>query len=134
MSDMVEVQTGDLIDIALDWVVDGIESGKPLEIRHHKSGNGEWIFVHGDVPYPQGPRKFSSDWSALGPLIKKYPIVIGNHESGDPERPGEFWGSAHCYISGTRFDTWKGVEVAACRSIVAYKLGQSVMVPKELLQ
>lgn len=139
---MVEVKTGDLIGPALDWVMATIEE---LPIKHDPMGfvtganAGYWVWdespkgvmlkigVAGKSGYSP-----STDWNRLGPLIMKFPIIIGNHESGEGD--GKFWGSAHCFLSGTSFDTCHGVMVAACRAIAALKRGAVVPVPKELIQ
>ena len=145
---MVEVNAGNLVGPALDWTVATLEG---LPIRRDPMGfgmtanGGYWVWDGqpngmmlkiGGQPSKNnrnagGYYSPSTDWNTLGPLILKYPIVLGNHESGSEE--GQFWGSAHCFRSGTRFDTHKGVMVAACRAIVALKLGMVVKVPSELV-
>lgn len=145
---MVEVNTDDLIGRGLNWVMATIEG---LPIRHdpmafgRTANGGFWVWDDAltgrkmkiAVPTSQDSRNSSqyyspsTDWSQLGPLLFKYPIVIGNHESG--EEDGKFWGSAHCFVSGTSFETTHGIMVAACRAIVALKLGAVVKVPEELL-
>lgn len=128
---MIEVKTSELKGPALDWVVDAIESGKPLEIRHHKNGSGEWIFVADGVPYPSGPRKFSTDWSQGGPLIDK----MGGFElkvwlESKPETKCE----AHIHnYDGNWIVFGPTPLVAAMRCLVASKLGDTVQVPKELV-
>lgn len=143
---MVEVEVGSLIGPALDWLMATIEE---LPIRHdpmafgRTANGGYWVWddkPNGLMlkigPRPQGHKgghySPSTDWSQLGPLIMKHPIVMGNHESGDGD--GEFWGSAHCFKSGTSFETRHGVMVAACRAIAALKRGAVVQVPQELIQ
>lgn len=120
---LVEVKTAELIGPALDWVVDAIESGKPLEIRHHKNGSGEWIFVADEVPYPSGPRKFSTDWSQGGPLIEKYHISV-EATLGDAwyawSNGGDGYGPSHL--------------ISAMRCLVDAKLGDTVQIPSELIQ
>lgn len=142
----VEVEVGSLIDAALDWVMATIEE---LPIRHdpmafgRTANGGYWVWD--DKPYGMmckigpgaaGPRATltyspSTNWNQLGPLILKYPIVMGNHESGLGD--GTFWGSAHCHRSGTKFETSHGVMVAACRAIIAFVRGPVVSVPAELI-
>jgi len=62
----------------------------------------------------------STKWEQLGPLIKTRDVVLANHSSGNEETPDRFWGSAHCFHGFTRFETYDGIEVAACRSMLAY--------------
>lgn len=143
---MVEVQVGGLIDAALDWVMATIEE---LPIRHdpmafgRTANGGYWVWydeLNGMKckigPGSTGPRATltyspSTNWSQLGPLILKYPIVLGNHESGLGD--GNFWGSAHCGRSDTTYQTSHGVMVAACRAIIAFVRGPVVSVPAELI-
>lgn len=143
---MVEVQVGSLIDAALDWVMATIEE---LPIRHdpmafgRTANGGYWVWddkPQGMMckigPGAAGPRATltyspSTNWSQFGPIILKYPVVMGNHESGQGD--GTFWGSAHCYRSGTKFQTSHGVMVATCRAIIAYVHGEVVSVPAELI-
>jgi hypothetical protein len=148
---MVEVNIGDLIGPALDWAVATVEGlpirRDPMNFGISSPNGGYWVW--GDQPngvmqkiggQPSknnrnagGYYSPSTDWNQLGPLLMKYPIVLGNHESGKED--GKFWGSAHCFFSGTSFDTHKGIMVAACRSIVAFKLRAAVvMVPASLIQ
>ncbi|HDS1721766.1 DUF2591 domain-containing protein [Pseudomonas putida] len=145
---MDEVSVGDLSGPALDWAVATVE-GLPIRrdpMAFGASANGGyWIWEDGPNGRMQKiggqPSKTnrnaggfyspSTDWNTLGPLILKFPIVLGNHESGKED--GQFWGSAHCFRSGTSFETHKGVMVAACRAIVAYALGVVVKVPADLI-
>lgn len=142
---MVEVEVGTLIGDALDWALATIEG---LPIRYdpmdfgRTANGGYWVWDTAPRgkklqigPRPADGRSVTSyspstNWEQLGPLILKYPIVMGNHESGQDD--GKFWGSAHCFQSGTKFDTTDGVMVAACRAIVALKHGGRVSIPAEL--
>jgi hypothetical protein len=132
---MVEVNIGDLIGGALDWAVATLE-GLPIRLDPMAFGStangGYWVWgdkLNGtmlkigpaDSPSSRnasGRYSPSTNWNQLGPLITKYPIILGNHESGRED--GTFWGSAHCFHTGTSFETYQGVLVAACRSLVAY--------------
>lgn len=142
---MVEVAVETLIGPALDYVIATIEE---LPIRYdpmafgNTANGGYWVW-HDRLNGPKlqiGPKPASHSggyyspstrWDQLGPLVMKYPIVMGNHESGKED--GKFWGSAHCFYSETEFQTTDGVMVAACRAIVAYKLGPVVKIPRSLL-
>lgn len=145
---MVEAQVYDLTRPALDWALATIE-GLPIKLDPMAFGNtangGYWVWddkLYG-AKLKIGPSASKSDrdvdgryspstnWNQLGPLILKYPIVLGNHESGVED--GTFWGSAHCFQPGTKFNTYEGVMVAACRAIVAFKLGSVVQVPATLI-
>lgn len=130
----IEVKTAELEGAALDWAVAKAEGHEPLVVPTGRAEYSVGVILAMD----DGPKgfacRYSTEWSQLGPLIEKHAIVIGNHPSGDEDRPGEFWGSAHCFVGGTSFDTWKGIKVAACRAIVAAKLGGTVRVPADLVE
>lgn len=123
-----EVKTAELEGLALDWIVDGIESGTPLGIHHHKSGNGEWIFSHNGVPCPLGPRKFSTDQNQGGKLIDQYQIDTVFDPNGKPVVMGRLWVNQHM---STAFGPTR--LIAAMRCLCAAKLGDTVQVPKELI-
>lgn len=142
---MVEVDVDTLIGPALDWVMATLEE---LPIRHdpmafgNTANGGYWVWENrpGGQMLQIGPKPAgfsdkhyspSTRWDQLGPLILQFPIMLGNHKSVADD--GTFWGSAHCFQSGTAFETADGVMVASCRAIAAYKYGAVVAVPKALL-
>ncbi|NVL49831.1 DUF2591 domain-containing protein [Pseudomonas syringae pv. actinidiae] len=147
---LVEVKIEDLLGKALDWALATIEGlpicHDPMAFGNNANG-GYWVWEKKPmgVKLKIGPHRApasreaaahyspSTNWNQLGPLLLSYPIVLGNHESGKED--GKFWGSAHCFISGTSFDTTRGMMVAACRAMVAFKLEALVMmVPSSLVQ
>lgn len=126
MTDLIEVKTADLTGHALDWAVaqaEGLEVSLvgpqynvPWRVFWKKRGQAlEW-----DVLY--NPHE---DWALGGPLIEKYRVGFGLNSdclfavTGLDDLPGDADGSTHL--------------VAACRAIVAAKLGDTVQVPKELV-
>ncbi|MBB3017668.1 hypothetical protein FHR70_000708 [Microvirga lupini] len=128
MTRMIEVKVAELSGRALDWAVDAVVSGRPLEVRHHKSGNGEWAFFHEDIPYQQGPAPYSTDWAKGGPLIQKYRISVTG-----PGHSLGFW-SAHM-LGSEVMSSCQGLNAlqAACRRLVYERLGDTVSVPAELV-
>lgn len=128
---MIEVKTADLIGPALDWAVDWVVSGKPLDVLQKKDGSGEWAYFHEGNWFAPGPRKYSIDWSHGGPLIEKYAVKIEHF-------PGETIASkANARVAMNRTAYWQSGPtplVALCRAIVAAKLGDAVSVPEELVQ
>lgn len=129
MSEMVEVQTSELIGPALDWAVAKIE-----EVKLSQSSWSYQLRTSGGVTTPHGGKyNPSTNWSQIGPLIKKYRITLDARESDWQARIwsddlGEFVEigrqGAYCLEP----------EIAACRVLVKFKLGDTVMVPKELVQ
>jgi hypothetical protein len=130
------VKTSDLIGPALDWAV--------------ATADGEDVIVHGVGQYRYdkrggihcckygctfGPRSIthdvpgyspSEDWSQGGPLIEKYDVELWRHSGGHVV--ATIHGGKQLYSNGeTRL-------IAACRAIVAAKLGDQVDVPDELMQ
>lgn len=141
MADMVEVQTSDLIGPALDWAVAKAIGWQMVPVPADADGanSGEVIAppdLGDDFRFPPrgkiGPcyflRKWSTDWAQGGPLIDKYKVSIGHVETRD----GEFWIGSISSRDGTA-ETSDGPLVAACRAIVAAKLGDVVQVPSVLV-
>lgn len=134
MTEFVEVKTAELEGAALDWAVDAVESGNPLQILSRKDGSGEWTWFHDGVPFPSGPRKFSTDWSQGGPLIDRHHLSISG--PGCMGGPTDSLWSAYIdtgSFAGSRSWSAPTPLIAACRAIVNSVLGDTVQVPKELI-
>lgn len=131
MTNMIEVKTADLIGPALDWAVANA-AGWPVEIKphgqysnastgHKLKARSYRLWMVSDVdPEECTP---SSDWSQGGPLIEKHTSTV-THAAYD----AGWW--AH---SGNHIGEGKTPLIAACRAIVAAKLGDVVGVPTELI-
>lgn len=117
MTQMIEVKTADLVGRALDWAVAGGASDTPYWARMFQicvlTGK-----THGGIDFKYAP---SECWSQGGLLIDKHLLSLK--------------------MTGT--ETWaaivegcNGIDptplIAACRAIVAAKLGDVVSVPAEL--
>lgn len=129
---MIEVKTSELIGPALDWAVDWVVSGKPLDVLQKKNGSGEWAYFHEGNWFAPGPRKYSTDWSQGGPLIERFGCDLSCIA------PGNRW-EANCWgcdlpTPGLHLHEAETPLVAAMRAIVASKLGDAVSVPAELVQ
>lgn len=116
VTSMIEVKTADLIGPALDWVVAKVEGHDA-----HHSGGVVRTTMHGVF----GPElRYSTDWSQGGPLIEKYRTSI-------------IYSDEVCNPCAWTDDTaaWHATTplIAACRAIVAAKLGETVRCPKELM-
>lgn len=134
---MIEVKTADLIGPALDWAVAKAE-GLDHTIYFYRYG-GYWVVpVVKDGYNPERKVDWfspSTDWSQGGPLIEKYTIAL---ESADAD-PGADWrwnARFECDGAGHTGTPKCGSTplIAACRAIVAAKLGDVVQVPAELLE
>lgn len=134
---MIEVKTAELIGPALDWAVAkaiGASRGK-YEFAVGGAPWGSWIFPDG-APFKAICGKFSpsTDWSQGGPLFEKYGIGVAKffEPIDGPVMVGMEW-AAIWIDDSVRMDGPTAL-VAACRVIVAAKLGDTVPVPAELLE
>jgi len=122
----VEVKTADLIGRALDWAVAEVIQ-KPVAIIGGvvmlQNSSGDFV------------REFSpsTNWSQCGPLIEKYGLGIAKfYEPIDgPIDVGYEW-AALWRDDSARMDGPTPL-IAACRAIVAHDIGDTVMVPAELI-
>lgn len=137
MNDMIEVKTADLTGLALDYAT-GIADGRELELPGAVRGRTGLVWCDPFVIKHEGRPDFhdktrrkwspSTDWSQGGQLIQEHGKRIGLEL-----RIAE--NSASFLQSGMRIGyTASHVLIAACRAIVATKLGAMVSVPKELVQ
>lgn len=130
MTDLIEVKTSDLAGEALAWAVakaDGLEPR--LEAPHY--GNGWRVFRPSLFP-ASGSRSERYDphknWALSGPLIRKNGISLHS-----PQHPDDCW-AAWAKIDGKEIVMPGDTEIiAACRVVVAAKLGSLIQVPKELM-
>ena len=143
--EMVEVKTSELIGAALDWAVAVVEGWEPVRgstLRKVSVVLGIEIeclafagkHIEGAMPEPRSYYP-STDWSQGGPLIEKYDVWLSPITDCEPSG----W-DADVYeldgSEGTGVRTIQGCAtplIAACRAIVAAKLGDTVLVPAELL-
>ena len=120
MNEFVEVKTSDLIGPPLDWAT-------AVAIGHEPNLIALWpiVFVNGLFFSP------STSWSQGGPLIEDHKACVAIFCDGD-------WCCA--FNPGERLQDWSDSGygptplIAACRAIVRAKLGETVSVPKELMQ
>lgn len=116
--DMIEVNTSELVGPALDWATVKADEGHEEKIY----GAGAGCFVLANP---------SSCWEVGGPLIHKYAIAFAGKPGGANGN-----GTWLAYFSDGP-DAWEALGdlhlVAACRAIVAAKLGAVVSVPRQLM-
>jgi len=126
MADLIDVKTVALEGKALAWCVaratGDIEEGETFE-QVMKSTRIWWLDYE-----PQ------EDWSHGGRLIEEYGVSIVLKEDG------EWWAGIDACTQSMAGMAFRGADEygstpleAACRAIVASKLGQTVFVPAELL-
>ncbi len=134
MRTLAEVKTADLIGPALDWAVAKAAEYEPSVYRADGLDGG----VSYDIGLPTMSVKKpytrwspSMDWSQGGPLIHQYGCDLN------------CIASANCWESNCWDDDLPTPDlhlmeaetplIAACRAIVAAKLGDAVQIPAELL-
>jgi Protein of unknown function (DUF2591) len=126
MTDLIEVKTCDLQGEALGWAV-GKAEGLELELVGPAYNNPWRVFARYRATVTERTERYNpwENWALGGQLIQKYRVGFGLYTdsffavTGLDEVPGDADGSTHL--------------IAACRAIVAAKLGDAVQVPKELL-
>lgn len=126
MSDLIEVKTADLVGESLNWSV-AIVLGLNPSVVPAQYGVPARVFIQQEGMFPVR-YKPSVDWQVGGPLIEKYNISLHC-----PQSAGDVWAA---WITGGGTDIAQAGDAAlqaACRTIVATKIGLLVQVPKELL-
>lgn len=121
MSQMIEVKTADLIGPALDWAVAKAECA-PVELPAS------------DVVWHKyaGAYSPSTDWAHGGPLLRTYQIEFSINEDTDEVGASLLYWRTYGKSHRTRWSKGETHLIAACRAIVAAKLGDVVSVPAEL--
>lgn len=142
MTDMIEVKTAELVGPALDWAVAEAEGIQRFVMGNDWPGNsavsdaadrdrvvicnliGRLVVARGGWSDEWKP---SASWAQGGPLIDKHKVSIAYHNGPDC--------TPMACLSGTHpaFECGETVLIAACRAIVAAKLGGAVRVPAALV-
>lgn len=125
--EMIEVETSELVGPALDWAV-AKAVGTKIDDSH-----GKELRIDVGIGF-QSPWIPSVNWYQGGPLIDKYAISIMKPLfSGDKwvaERLNET--GEHHNGEGRQFGNT--ALIAMCRSLVSVLIGDTVSVPRELMQ
>ena len=116
----MKIKTSELSGVALDWAVAQAAGVDPL-YRVIVPGDS-WVVVNGGKFSP------STDWSQGGPLIEREQIDI---EWDGVDGQAYWWKASHQDI--VQFQIGHTPLIAACRAIVAAKLGDEVDVPEGLV-
>ncbi|GLO24434.1 phage protein NinX family protein [Pseudomonas putida] len=127
MTDFIEVKTADLAGEALGWAV-GKAEGLDLFLEPPGYNGVPWrVFARYRATVTERTDRYNpwEDWAPGGLLIQKYRVGFGLYSdsffavTGLDDMPGDADGPTHL--------------IAACRAVVAAKLGDTVQVPKELM-
>jgi hypothetical protein len=131
MTDLIEVKTADLSGEALGWAV-GKAEGLELElvgpsgyitffrVFYRRGGKASWVLERFN-PW--------EDWALGGPLIEQHMVSLHCPQSTD-----DVWAAWVITDKGEFCQGGDNAVIAACRAIVSAKLGDTVKVPKELMQ
>lgn len=124
MTDMIEVKTADLAGEALGWAV-GKAEGLYLILVPPQYGNPWRVFARYQASATEHTKRFNpwEDWALAGLLLDKHCISL-IYAFEEYEALIGMTGSGY-HPSST---------IAICRAVVAAKLGDTVQVPKELMQ
>lgn len=133
MSEFVNVETSSLEGRALDWavaIVEGWQPDRPADGQLKSNGLVILVGTH----KPDSTKRFSyspsTSWVCGGPLIEKFAIGLQSY-STELGGPPEYWVAAS-WEEGTPMLDGPTPLVAACRTIVAHKLGATISVPAAL--
>lgn len=129
MSDLIEVKTADLSGEALGWAV-GKAEGLDLYLEPPGYNGVPWrVFSRYRGSVTERSERYNpwSDWALGGPLMEANNVSIHC-----PQHDSDCWAA---WITKGGKDVVHGGRVlpAACRAIIAAKLGDTVQVPKELM-
>lgn len=139
MTDLIEVKTADLAGEALGWAV-GKAEDLDLILEPPQYGNPWRVFARYQGHATERTKRYNpwEDWALGGPLIDKHHVQTSFNGSGFNRSPtGEYWCAYACADSGQeRYPSGGGYSAltAVCMAIAQAKLGETVQVPKELMQ
>lgn len=131
MTDLIEVKTADLAGEALGWAV-GKAEGLDLQLTPPGYNGVPWrVFARYQGQAIEHTKRFNpwEDWAVGGPLIEKRMVSLHCPQSTD-----DVWAGWVITDKGEFCQAGDSAPIAACRAIVSAALGDTVQVPKELLQ
>lgn len=133
----MKINTSELEGAALDWAVAQSVGNKNVYILDGGVVYDEFIEQHGDYfPADYSP---STDWSQLGPLLEQTHCYPNRYmdECSDVVESRRFFVVTEIVdtvsVSTNILAEGPTPLIAACRAIVASKLGDTVDVPEELV-
>jgi len=130
MTDLIEVKTAHLAGEALGWAV-GKAEGLDLFLEPPGYNGVPWrVFARYQAAATEHTKRYNpwEDWAVGGPVMQKHNVSLHC-----PQPEWHYWAA---WITDNGKDVAEGADLplpAACRAIVAHKLGDTVQVPKELM-
>lgn len=130
MTDLIEAKTADLSGEALGWAV-GVAEGLTLHLEPPIYGNGWRVFAIYKGEATERCKRYNpwEAWALGGTLIERRMISLHCPQSTD-----DVWAGWVITEKGEFCHAGDSALIAATRAIVAAKLGDTVQVPKELVQ
>ncbi|MBF8806680.1 phage protein NinX family protein [Pseudomonas asiatica] len=131
MTDLIEVRVSNLSGEALGWAV-GKAEGLDVYLEPPGYNGVPWrVFARYQGEVIVHTKRYNpwEDWALGGPLIEKHMVSLHCPQSTD-----DVWAGWVITDKGEFCQAGDSAPIAACRAIVAAKLGDTVQVPKELLQ
>lgn len=129
MTDLIEVKTADLADEALGWAV-GMAEGLALHLEPPQYGNGWRVFAIYRGEATERCERYNpwEAWALGGPLIANRMVSLHCPQSTD-----DVWAGWVITVTEEFCHAGESALIAACRAMVAGRLGDTVQVPKELM-
>ncbi|MDF2491155.1 MAG: hypothetical protein K0S77_3777 [Pseudomonas sp.] len=129
MTNLIEMKTAELSGEALGWAV-GMAEGLTLYLDTPIYGNGWRVFVIHRAEATGRYERYApwESWALGGPLIENRMVSLHCPQSTD-----DVWAGWVITDSGEFCQAGNTALIAACRAIVAARLGDTVQVPKELM-
>lgn len=130
MTDLIEVRVSNISGEALGWAV-GKAEGLDVYLEPPGYNGVPWrVFARYQGEAIVHTKRYNpwEDWALGGPLIEKHMVSLHCPQSTD-----DVWAGWVITDKGEFCQAGDSAPIAACRAIVAAKLGDTVQVPKELI-
>ncbi|MFG0465584.1 DUF2591 domain-containing protein [Pseudomonas putida] len=130
MTDLIEVKTAELVGEALGWAM-GKAEGLDVFLAPPQYGNTWRVFARYRAIATEHDKRYNpwEDWALGGPMIEKHMVSLHCPQSTD-----DVWAGWVITDKGEFCQAGDSATIAACRAIVSATLGDTVQVPKELMQ
>lgn len=131
MTDLIEVNTGDLVDEPLAWAVAKAE-GLAVHLEPPQYGNPWRVFVRREGESTSRLERYNpqEDWGIGGPMIEPYELTV-EPSAWDRQRRCVLWRAQQ--EDESQYFEHANLLVAAMRAAAHAKFGNTVQVPKELM-
>ncbi|MEX5320409.1 DUF2591 domain-containing protein [Pseudomonas shirazica] len=131
MTDLIELRVSNLVGEALGWAV-GKAEGLDVYLEPPGYNGVPWrVFARFQGEAIAHTKRYNpwEDWTLGGPMIEKHMVSLHCPQSTD-----DVWAGWVITDKGEFCQAGDSAPIAAGRAIVSAKLGDTVQVPKELMQ